>query len=31
MTALPEGVWRDVVGQPDAVAELQTAVAHPPP
>lgn len=29
MTALPEGVWRDVVGQPDAVAELQTAVAHP--
>ncbi len=29
MTALPEGVWRDVVGQPDAVAELQHSVANP--
>ncbi|MCO7220876.1 DNA polymerase III subunit delta' [Klenkia sp. PcliD-1-E] len=29
MTALPEGVWRDVVGQPEAVAELQHAVASP--
>ncbi|SDO91195.1 DNA polymerase-3 subunit delta' [Klenkia soli] len=29
MSALPEGVWRDVVGQPAAVAELQQAVAHP--
>jgi DNA polymerase-3 subunit delta' len=29
VTALPEGVWRDVVGQPDAVAELQHAVGSP--
>ncbi|MEI4272584.1 DNA polymerase III subunit delta' [Klenkia sp. LSe6-5] len=29
MSGLPEGVWRDVVGQPEAVAELQHAVAHP--
>jgi len=29
VSALPEGVWRDVVGQPDAVAELQHAVASP--
>lgn len=29
MSDLPEGVWRDVVGQPTAVAELQHAVANP--
>ncbi|WP_369132550.1 DNA polymerase III subunit delta' [Modestobacter sp. I12A-02662] len=28
-TAAPAGVWADVVGQPDVVAELQAAVAQP--
>jgi len=27
--AVAPGVWADVVGQPDVIAELQSAVAHP--